>query len=78
MHYAKIDFLIVIISVITLRFVATAFLIANYLETMHGLESRNFLKKLQEFKNLQNNHYKKTAKFLMLSSCSAGCYTSDI
>ena len=32
MHYAKIDYLIVIISIITLRFVASTFLIANILE----------------------------------------------
>ena len=31
MHYAKIDYLIVI-SIITLRFVASTFLIANILE----------------------------------------------
>ena len=33
MHYAKIAYLIVIISITTLRFVATAFLITNILET---------------------------------------------
>ena len=72
MHYSKIDFMIVSILIITiqswLRFVANAFLIANILETIHLLDSPNFTQKLLELKDLQNNHNKKIAKFLTLSS----------
>ena len=40
MHYAKIDFLIVTISIITLRFVASTVLIANILETKPASEPK--------------------------------------
>ena len=44
MHNAKIDFLIVFTSVITLRFVASAFLITNILETTPVRKSKFFAK----------------------------------
>ena len=77
MHYAKFDYLIVIILIITLWFVANAFLIKNISETTPARKTK-LLKKLQELEDLQNNHNTNIAKFLMLSSCSAGCCTCDI
>ena len=58
MHYAKIDYLIVILSIITLWFVASTFLIANILETTPARKPK-LLQKLKERKDLQNNHNKK-------------------
>ena len=39
---------------------------------LHQLESENFLQNLLELRNFQDDHYKKAAKFLKLSSCTAG------
>ena len=52
MDYAKIDFSI------AMRFQSRIFW------KLHQLESRNFLQKLWELKDLQYNNNKKTAKFL--------------
>ena len=58
MHYAKFDHLILTISIVTLRFVASTFLIANILETTPARKPK-LLQKLKELKDLQNNHNKK-------------------
>ena len=75
----KIDFLIVIISIITLRlqqacnktlrFVASAFLITYILETTPARMPK-FFAKLKELKNLQNNHKKKLWEILILTLLS--------
>ena len=65
-HYAKIDFLIV------MHFQLRIFL------KLHQLESRIFLQKLQKLTHLENNHNKKTAKFLMPSCSAEYSCTSDI
>ena len=76
MQYAKIDFLIVIISTITLQwywltlqFVANVFLISKILETTLA-KNPKFLANAIGAKVFQNIHNYKIAKFLTMSSWS--------
>ena len=52
-------------------FVANAFSMVITSQTTPARE-RKFLQKVYELKDLQNSRNKKIAKFLILSSCSAG------
>ena len=66
LYYAKIDFWIVIVLIITLKliddidkrcgFVANTFSITNILETTPARKPKVFCKSYEELKHLQNNY----------------------